>query len=169
MSIYTKGGDKGTTGTLAGDRVRKDSPVVQANGAIDELNSALGVVRAALARSPHGAWAPLVGRVQRDLFSVGAFVSSGQMTYLDSVGTSAEEMERAIDDLFQGRVLDAFVIPGETLLDSWCHMARTACRRAERSLVALDNQDGVAQVLPWINRLSDLLFALAWFVADQGD
>ncbi len=162
MPIYTRGGDTGGTGTLAGTRVRKDSPILDANGTLDELVAQLGVVRVLLASPDQQEWARFIHAVQKDLFLLGAYVSSADSSYLANMLVTPQQMEQGIDRLFAGTVLTAFVIPGETRLDAHCHVARTVCRRAERSLVALDSHEGVAAILPWVNRLSDFLFALAW-------
>lgn len=167
MPIYTRGGDRGGTATLAGTRVRKDSPLLEANGTLDELNAHLGVVRSGLSQSAQAEDGRVLLALQKDLFLVGAFVSSLDATYLNDMAMTPGEMERAIDRLFAGTVLTAFVIPGETRLDAACHVARTVCRRAERCLVALEGHEGVVTILPWINRLSDYLFALAWRCAQN--
>lgn len=167
MPIYTRGGDSGGTGTLAGTRVRKDSPILEANGTLDELNAHLGAVRSGLALAGLNQDGQLLFSVQKDLFLIGAFVSSSDAAYLKPISTTPQQMEQAIDRLFGGVVLTAFVIPGETPLDAACHVARTVCRRAERCLVALDGHEGVATILPWVNRLSDYLFALAWRCAQK--
>lgn len=165
MSIYTRGGDSGGTETLAGSRVRKDSPLLEANGTLDELVAHLGVVRAGLVGAQEVRLAGLLLQIQQDLFSLGAFVSSGDPAYLSRIRVTTGQMEQEVDLLFGKQALTSFVVPGETTLDAACHVARTVCRRAERCLVALDGQEGVSSVLPWVNRLSDLLFALAWHLA----
>lgn len=147
---------------LMGGRVRKSHPRVEAYGTIDELNSVLGVVRAILADKQ---LARMVERVQRDLFIIGAeLATSPQLRPPMKLSRARlKALERQID-AFQ---LEAptpcfFVLPGGSLEAALVHFARTVCRRAERCVVALSEQETVCPlVLQYLNRLSDWLFALA--------
>ena len=166
MKIYTKGGDRGETALVDGSRVRKDHARVAAYGDVDELNSALGVV---LAHPDGEALAPLLGPVQRDLFAIGAQLADPGARIAARKEKAAlppdriVALERAIDER-QSRLppLTAFVIPGGTPAVAFLHVARTVCRRAERTVVTLDAKDPVDPlILVYLNRLSDLLFVLA--------
>ena len=164
--IYTKTGDQGDTALGDGSRVPKDHPRVAAYGSIDELNAALGLL---LAQQPDVPEAELLRGIQNDLFDVGADLcvpqpaSEAPGQRLRVQPRQAERLERAIDRLNAGlKPLQSFVLPGGQPAAAWCHLARTVCRRAERAVVALARAEAVnAQVLVYLNRLSDLLFVLA--------
>lgn len=165
MKIYTKTGDRGQTGLFGGARVSKADPRVEAYGEVDELNAVLGVARAAAADAPNAA---LLQRVQSELFSLGAELAKDPSKDVDlgvAVVGDAEiqALEQAIDEHERDLPpLKTFVLPGGTLEAAFLHQARTACRRAERRLVALDAEGGVrGETLRYLNRLSDLLFVLA--------
>lgn len=169
MKIYTKSGDRGETGLFGGPRVPKDDPRVEAYGAVDELNAALGLARAGNAA---GAADPEVDAVlavlQQRLFAVGADLATPPRARaragLPPVEPAwVEEMERQIDG-WEERLapLRQFVLPGGDGVAALLHLARTVCRRAERRVVALHGQEPVeAAVLTFLNRLADLLFVLA--------
>jgi cob(I)alamin adenosyltransferase len=157
--ITTRTGDKGTTGLATGARVQKDSPRVIALGAVDELNSWLGVV---LAHDlPPQARECLVD-VQQRLFEAGAQLSSPghrRMTEDDILA-----MERRVEAFNAGlEPLKEFILPGGSPAASFCHVARTVCRRAETRVVALNALEPLENdaLGPFLNRLSDLLFVLA--------
>lgn len=172
LKIYTKGGDGGETTLLGGARVPKDDARVAAYGTVDELNAAIGV---ALALDPDAATlgesGPALGAVQEDLFTIGARLAAANPDRLLRKGTipalSADRidaLEAWIDALdAELPALEAFVLPGGSPLAAQLHVARTVCRRAERGVTALlDEQPDLADVVvPYINRLSDLLFTLA--------
>jgi cob(I)alamin adenosyltransferase len=166
MKIYTRTGDRGTTALLGGIRVPKDHPRVAAYGDVDELNALLGVVRAA---DGDPGLTALLGRVQRDLFALGAHLadpttSVARRRAKAAIGAAqTRRLERAIDRA-EARLprLRSFVLPGGTPLGAHLHLARTVCRRAERSLVALHRDEPLdPRLLEYLNRLSDLLFVLA--------
>lgn len=166
--IYTRTGDKGSTRLGDGNRVEKDSPRMEAIGTVDELNSALGMVLA------HGVPEPVresLSLVQNDLFDLGGELS---MPGHDIVNEKyVKRLEGAIDEL-NGELppLENFILPGGGQAASACHLARAICRRAERRVVTLAASEAVgAQVLAYINRLSDLLFVAARILgrADQGE
>jgi len=167
MKIYTRTGDQGETGLFGGGRVPKDHTRVAAYGDIDELNSALGVARAA---PPLELFDDLLQTIQRELFALG-----GQLATPDP-GKVQEALEKAALD--EGRVrameqaidaadrelppLRAFVLPAGSAKAAALHVARTVCRRAERSLVTLDRDAALPPLFViYLNRLSDLLFTLA--------
>lgn len=169
--IYTRGGDGGETGLGDGSRVPKDHPRVIAYGEVDELNSVIGLARAAGAPEPE-----LLRRVQNDLFDVGADLcvppGDGDLTKsaLRIAPGHGERLEREIDRLNERlEPLRSFVLPGGSPGAAWLHLARTVCRRAERSVVTLMGSEAVGPaVLVYLNRLSDLLFVLARVANDDG-
>jgi cob(I)alamin adenosyltransferase len=178
LKIYTKTGDRGETSLLGGVRVPKDHPRVAAYGDVDELNAALGVVRT---RARDRALARLVDAVQRDLFAIGAQLADPSHRVASKRAKAAvtaahvRRLERAIDAReSELPPLRAFVVPGGTPLAARLHVARTVCRRAERSVVALVRATGRGtadetapggdvdpRIVVYLNRLSDLLFVLA--------
>ena len=165
MKIYTKTGDQGQTGLFGGARVSKADARVGAYGEVDELNSALGVVRAHCA-DPRTA--ELLHELQSELFTLGAELACVPGKRVD-VGVALltdaeiERIERTIDEL-EGDLpaLKTFVLPGGSVEASFLHVARTTCRRAERTLVALAAVEPVRpELMRYVNRLSDLLFVMA--------
>lgn len=156
--IYTRTGDDGTTGLADGSRLRKDAPRVEAMGAVDELNSHLGVV---LCEDLPAAARTCLLDVQHDLFDLGGELSVPGHTLLSAAHVA--RLERTID-AFNAELspLKDFILPGGTRAAALVHVARAACRRAERRLVALAAADPVPEHLErYLNRLSDLLFVLA--------
>jgi len=167
MTIYTKTGDSGQTGLFGGGRVPKDDPRVSAYGDVDELNSAIGVVRAT---QPVQLFDPLLESVQRDLFSLGGHLATPDpkkvaraLEKADLAEDRVLAFERAMDEA-DGELppLRAFVLPAGTPKSAALHLARTVCRRAERSVVHLSHTSEVPPLfISYLNRLSDLLFTLA--------
>ncbi|MDE2183145.1 MAG: cob(I)yrinic acid a,c-diamide adenosyltransferase [Alphaproteobacteria bacterium] len=162
--IYTKTGDKGTTGLGNGRRVPKHSLRIEALGAVDEANAAVGVARL----HAKGAADAMLARIQNDLFDLGAGVCVPEDPAKDRVRLKAAEsqvtrLEREIDAMTaKQKPLTSFVLPGGTALAAHLHVARAAVRRAERRLTALAEQETVdGEALRYINRLSDLLFVAA--------
>ncbi|HEV7822714.1 MAG TPA: cob(I)yrinic acid a,c-diamide adenosyltransferase [Burkholderiales bacterium] len=156
--IYTRTGDAGSTGLADGSRVPKDAPRIEAIGAVDELNSVLGVLLSEELQAPiriclHG--------VQHDLFDLGGELSvPGHAIMSDA---HSIRLESALD-AFNADLpaLKDFILPGGSRAASLAHVGRTVCRRAERALVALGKHEPVAPpLLQYLNRLSDLLFVLA--------
>jgi cob(I)alamin adenosyltransferase len=165
MKIYTKTGDDGTTGLLGGTRVPKDHLRVAAYGDVDELNALLGLAKT----EASGPLALLLGRMQRDLFALGAQLADPTAKVASRKAKAAvgarqtKRLERAIDRAEKGLPpLTSFVLPGGTSLGGRLHLARTVCRRAERAIVTLHRDTPVpVRILEYVNRLSDLLFVLA--------
>jgi cob(I)alamin adenosyltransferase len=164
MKLYTKTGDDGTTGLFGGGRVPKASPRVEAYGTIDETNAAIGVARATRLDAKMDA---VLAQVQADLFVLGAELACvpGRESKL-SMALVAEadtaRLEAAIDDAeAQSPPLRHFVLPGGSPQAAALHLARTVCRRAERSVLMLTEAPARREVTVYLNRLSDLLFALA--------
>ena len=165
MKIYTRKGDDGTTGLLFGGRVRKNDPAPEAYGAVDEAQAALGVARAETGEGSE--LDRMLVRLERDLWVVMAELATaaenrGKLDPGVSLVTKemVDGLEPLIDDL-SGR-FDApteFVVPGQNRLSALLDVARTAVRNAERrALVAAG--DG-SYVVPYLNRLSDLLWTMA--------
>ncbi|MDR1406118.1 MAG: cob(I)yrinic acid a,c-diamide adenosyltransferase [Prevotellaceae bacterium] len=171
MKIYTKTGDKGTTALIGGVRVSKDSPQVGAYGAVDELISWIGVLRACnLSES----YAALLRRIQECLMTCTALLAAGDNTKkkLPVVAENdIKALEKAIDSMQSGLPpLKSFILPSAPQIAAFCHVARSVCRRAERCAVAVSYQATLNEnVLVYLNRLSDFLFTLARrFSADNG-
>jgi len=165
VKIYTKTGDAGDTGLFGGGRVPKDHPRVAAYGEVDSLNAAVGF---ATALEPRTWEAALLESIQRDLFTVGAILATPdpKKPKVPPAPISPERiaaLEHAIDRLEEKLApLDRFILPGGGPKGAALHLARTTCRRAERTVVSLAREHGVPkEVLIYLNRLSDLLFVLA--------
>ncbi len=156
--IYTRTGDDGTTGLADGSRLGKAAPRVEAMGAVDELNSVLGLLLCE--DLPAGARECLVG-VQHDLFDLGGELSVPGHIIMSEA--HSKRLEDALDSFNQPLPpLKEFILPGGSRAASLAHIARTVCRRAERKLVALAKSGPLAPpLLQYLNRLSDLLFVLA--------
>lgn len=163
MKIYTRVGDDGGTGLIGGARVSKDHLRIEAYGTLDELSATLGIACSSLT---HVDICDLLRSIQDDLFVMGAQLATpgaappacGTIT-----ATDISRMERAIDT-FDGRLpaLRSFILPGGTPGAASLHLARVVCRRAERRVVTLSGQEAISESLvPYLNRLSDLLFVLA--------
>lgn len=167
IRIYTRTGDTGETGLFGGGRVAKDHPRVAAYGDVDELNSVIGLVRAT---APNDLADHLLETIQRDLFAIGGHLATPDPDKVRKALEKAElqpsriaEFERAIDEADDELApLKAFILPGGSPKAAALHLARTTCRRAERSVVALAASEEVPELfLVYLNRLSDLLFTLA--------
>jgi cob(I)alamin adenosyltransferase len=174
--IYTRTGDDGTTGLGGGERRKKYDPRISAYGTIDEVNAALGIARLYTADDP-----PLdaaLSRIQNDLFDVGAdlctpgkgrgpggarlTVTENQVTWLEA------EIDRLNAELSP---LRSFVLPGGSAAAATLHLSRTVCRRAERLIAELKDRPGEevsAEVLKYVNRLSDFLFVASRYANGKG-
>lgn len=166
MKIYTKRGDDGSTGLFGGPRVSKADPRVAAYGDVDELNSLLGVVRAEF--EPDGEFDATLGRIQWELFNLGAQLATPSQSQapraVPDVSPEAIARLESEIDAFVGQVpaLKSFILPSGTRAAALLQLARAVCRRAERSAVALAQQESVpAEVLHYLNRLSDHLFTFS--------
>lgn len=163
MPIYTKFGDQGKTALFGGAITTKDDPRVEAYGSIDELNAVLGVVIAFNDMKDINA---SLTKIQRDLFVIGAELASkgGKVAALNP--TRISELEAEIDLLWaELPPLRNFILPGGGKTASMLHLARTVCRRAERTIVALSNKERVnPDIIVYVNRLGDLFFTQARFV-----
>ena len=153
--IYTKTGDKGETGLSGGKRVRKDCPEIQAIGDVDELNSIIGGVLAYdLPRDLKDSFT----LIQRQLFDLGAELNSAKFTCINAA--LVQHIEQKIDTYNEILTpLKNFILPGGGHAAATCHLARAVCRRAERSVVTLSQQQEINPVIQiYLNRLSDFLF-----------
>jgi cob(I)alamin adenosyltransferase len=165
-SIATRTGDDGNTGLFGGDRVPKSDPRVEAYGNVDELNSALGVV---LVEKLDDDTARELRRIQSELFNLGAELATRREgnpsaakvaafgdAPLAGLDAAVERLERVLAPL------TTFILPGGVRSAALLHLARTTCRRAERSVVALAQKERVpASAIRYLNRLSDVLFLMA--------
>ncbi len=153
--IYTKTGDKGETGLYGGDRVRKDCPLIQAIGDVDELNSIIGLV--VTHEIPEGLKNNFL-QVQHTLFNVGAELNNTKLAFIDE--SYVNELEQIMDRYnAELPALKNFILPGGGQAAATCHLARAVCRRAERSVVILAaNQKINENIQIYLNRLSDFLF-----------
>ena len=179
--VYTRGGDRGMTSLVGGQRVRKDAPRIQVYGTVDELSSVLGLARAFNGRA--GAPDPATERVeamlrqiQNELFVLGSELATpagkgweGQRLIGDA---DVERLEGWIDSLNEDLgPLTEFILPGGGPVGGFLHQGRTICRRAERELVGCMEAEQLSTgPLRYLNRLSDLLFVLArWAARAQGE
>lgn len=172
MKIYTRSGDDGTTGVLGPGRTSKADARIEAYGSVDELNAALGLARTA---DTDGWLTRELDAVQRRMFQVGAELATTDdrmLGQLDRV-TDADvaEVETWIDRLEADLpALKSFVLPGGTPFAAQLHVARTACRRAERRIVGLAREARVEpRLIRYLNRVADMLFVMArWVNAKAG-
>jgi cob(I)alamin adenosyltransferase len=174
--IYTRTGDDGSTGLGSGERRKKYDLRVAAYGTLDEANAAIGIAR--LHTAGDVTLDAALSRIQNDLFDVGAdlctpgkgrgpdgarlTVTPAQVDWLEN------EIDRLNDDLAP---LKSFVLPGGTPAAAYLHLARTICRRAERLIAELKDKPGEsvgAEVLQYVNRLSDFLFVAGRYANDKG-
>lgn len=176
--IYTKTGDAGTTALGTGERRPKHDLRIASYGTVDETNACLGVARLTLDAAGEDKVAPMLARIQNDLFDLGADLctpdNGEKLEYepLRIVDAQVTRLEGDIDEL-NGELepLRSFVLPGGTMAAAQLHMARTVSRRAERMMVELaaDEAEPVSvAALKYINRLSDFLFVASRYVNDKG-
>ena len=166
MKLYTRTGDDGSTGLFGGDRVRKDHVRIEAYGAVDELNAHLGLALVACMSDEQ--LLDHLAPIQSRLFDLGADLATPSgSAHEDKVKRLTEEevveLEHSIDAIDGcNDEIRMFVMPGGTELAARLHVARVACRRAERAMVSLLEREPVnPSALRFVNRLSDLLFAAA--------
>jgi cob(I)alamin adenosyltransferase len=165
VKIYTKKGDDGTTGLLFGGRVRKDAPAIEANGVVDEAQAALGVARAEATRDSE--LDELLIALERDLWVLmaelatapenRAKLTAGASLVTEAMVAALEQRIDAINELFA--MPEEFVVPGQNRVAAQLDVARTVVRRAERLAITATTAD--SHVVPYLNRLSDLLWTMA--------
>jgi cob(I)alamin adenosyltransferase len=162
--IYTRTGDDGSSGLVDGSRVSKSGLRMTAIGEVDEANAAIGMAIAELV--PGDLSEHLLG-IQNDLFDLGADLATPGEIGLRIVASQVERLEQAIDVMnAELEPLQSFILPGGSLAVAALHLARTVVRRAERAAVALNESEPLnAHLLAYLNRLSDLLFVTARYVA----
>ena len=165
MKIYTKTGDGGFTSLYGGKRVTKDNNRIDAYGTVDELNSFIGLLRDQDIAEPHKKF---LTQIQVELFNIGALMATPaeKIDKLKLERLSENDitiLENEIDDLdAEIPKLTHFILPGGHQIVSYCHVARSICRRAERLAYALHHFEPLDdEVLKYLNRLSDYLFVLA--------
>jgi cob(I)alamin adenosyltransferase len=168
MKIYTKKGDEGKTGLIGGTRVTKNAIRIDAYGTVDELNSYIGVVRD---YQIDEIYKKQLIEIQDRLFTIGSSLASdpekSNMKIPDLNESDIAFLEQCMDEMdSQLPEMRYFVLPGGNHAVSFCHVARCVCRRAERLIVELKQNEFVAPlVLPYMNRLSDYLFVLSRKIA----
>lgn len=165
FKVYTKTGDDGTTGLVGGTRVKKYDIRLDAYGTVDELNAYIGVLRSY--ELPDNV-IQLLKQIQNKLFNIGSRLASDEKgesftANLVIIEENIKTLEFAIDKFEETLPkLTHFILPGGDLTVAYCHVARTVCRRAERRITELSEQTKVqAEIIKYINRLSDFLFVLA--------
>lgn len=172
MRIYTRRGDSGTTGIHGGARVPKTDIRIEANGTLDELNSTLGIVRALMDDPGKDG---ILREVQENLMTAMSVVATPSESRNANPRRLPENavsgLERSLDRITEkGCMSQDFVLPGGCLPAAFLHQARAVCRRAERLLWHLDSMDCVdEEIMRYVNRLSDLLFAMAREANCDGD
>ncbi len=177
--VYTRRGDRGETDLVGGARAPKDSPRIDAYGTVDELNAALGAVRAfnAAARAPkRRELDDVLRRLQNELFDLGGELATPPAAFREGmfrVGPAEVKALEALIDRCQKDLapLKSFVLPGGGRTSALLHVARTVCRRAERDVLRLMRVEDVGEwPLAYLNRLSDLLFVLSrWIGHHRGE
>ena len=172
MKIYTKKGDKGNTQLLGGSMVKKNHIKLECYGAIDELNAFIGNIYDQEISILHK---KNLFRIQNQLFNLGSCIAfdgkKNKITLPNVTEENIEILEKEIDrmDLLLPQ-LNNFILPSGLSTVSKCHIARTICRRAERNLVALGEEEKINYLhLRYLNRLSDYLFVLARFILMEND
>ena len=170
MKIYTKTGDKGTTSLLGGTRVSKANLRIDAYGTVDELNAYIGLLRDQEVNQKRQ---DILKEIQDRLFTLGAALASSpgkdNIKRPDIHLEDVEKLELEIDEMEKGlSPLKNFILPGGHQVVSYCHLARTVCRRAERCTILLDHNEPVEDILiSYLNRLSDYLFVLGRAIAKE--
>lgn len=161
MKVYTRKGDKGTTGLIGGTRVPKYSLRIEAYGTVDELNSYIGLLRGQFLKKP---FKTELIEIQDRLFTLGSLLAQDpdkkSMKLPQLHQSDIDLLEKAIDRMdTELPPMKSFVLPGGNEIVSFCHIARCVCRRAERIVVQLSEETKVDElIIAYLNRLSDYLF-----------
>jgi len=160
MKIYTKTGDKGFTSLTGGRRIKKNDPLVEAYGTIDEANSIIGLALSKIKEDDLGKLKKMLLEIQRDLFHVGSELSTpqGEKVYWPLDGSQLKSLEVYIDELeLELPELKSFILPGGSEIGAYLHVGRSIIRRAERNATSINNE----LVMAYLNRCSDFLFVAA--------
>ncbi|MDC1107272.1 cob(I)yrinic acid a,c-diamide adenosyltransferase [Prolixibacteraceae bacterium] len=172
MKVYTKTGDKGKTSLLGGTRVDKFHPRLEAYGTVDELNSYIGMIRCFTEKSSQEEI--ILIEIQKKLFVVGGVLATDIEKVEESKRLICNEedivlLEKEIDRMDEFlEPMQFFILPGGEQGSSFCHLARTVCRRTERLVLKLSTEMDIQEnVLKYLNRLSDYLFVLARYISEQ--
>lgn len=187
MKVYTGTGDQGKTSLFSGERVKKNHDRVEAYGELDELNSFLGGISASLPENSskeHLAVINEIREIQSDLLGIGAVLATtpGSPAFKSLKKFDKEksrQLEQAIDRMDENLPqLKSFILPGGHISSAWAHIARTVCRRVERRIISLEQDENrgamisFEDILVYINRLSDYLFVLGRYcnyITSTGD
>lgn len=170
MKVYTKTGDKGKTSLIGGTRVPKSSVKIEAYGTVDELNAHLGLVGDQLKSSAKRGF---IRNIQNQLFTIGSLLALEPDMSFDHIPEldpeEIKKLELAMDEMDESLPeMKYFVLPGGHSAVSYCHIARTVCRRAERRVIDLaDNEEVDSNIVIYLNRLSDYLFVLSRTIAHE--
>lgn len=167
MKIYTKTGDGGKTSLYDGNRVDKDDIRVEAYGTVDELNALIGDAANYLKDEDK----KVLRSIQRKLFDVGGELATRDIGKFKNTITEDDikDLENIIDEyMVKTGEMEAFILPGTSKASSRLHIARTVCRRAERRIISLDKVETInSMILKYINRLSDVLYAISRVYEDE--
>jgi cob(I)alamin adenosyltransferase len=176
MKIYTKRGDKGSTQLASGENVEKSDERIEAYGTIDELNAVIGLLKERILAAPRGVspkfdqenFKALLENIQSNLFTLGSVVAGYEplRASLGDLEGQTQALEQKIDQWEKElpRLVN-FVLPGGSELGATAHLVRTVCRRAERRIVSLqETQETGAEILRYVNRLSDFFFVLGRYL-----
>lgn len=168
MKIYTKAGDTGQTSLIGGTKVSKGHLKIESYGTVDELNSFIGIIKDSFSEKDTDV---LLEKTQNNLFNIGAQLATVAGTTNSFVPTIKEAdigaLEQAIDKMDESLMpLKNFILPGGHIANAYAHVARCVCRRAERCVVRLMEEEAVDPlIIKYLNRLSDYLFGLARFIS----
>jgi cob(I)alamin adenosyltransferase len=176
--VYTRTGDKGQTALVGGKRVAKDSPRIESYGTIDELNSIVGLARAFNADKlgegeAHRYLDQVLAKIQDELFDLGSELATpADAGYAGMYRVGAAEVKRLEETIDRCQKdlapLKSFILPGGGRVGAFLHQCRTVCRRAERDLLRLSRKEELSEwPIKYVNRLSDLFFVLARWIAKQ--
>ncbi len=180
--IYTKTGDKGTTRLVGGNPIPKNHPRVEAYGTIDELNSIVGIVRYFNNQRPQSLkqkkFDVILEEIQQRLFDLGSQLATdpnykSEMPNPPQISKKQIEwLEQVIDAMNENlKPLNSFILPGGSALNSFLHQCRTVCRRAERKIITLNQQEDISpEIIAFVNRLSDAFFVFnRWLSQTQNE
>jgi cob(I)alamin adenosyltransferase len=175
--VYTRSGDQGETGLVGGKRVPKDALRIEAYGTVDELNSIVGLARVFNRDTPQAAardhLEDILKRLQNELFDLGSELATPPEAFRDGMFRVDADGVKALESLMDTcqkdlAPLNSFILPGGGRVSAFLHQCRTVCRRAERLVLRLGREEDIG---PWplryLNRLSDLFFVLARWIAKQ--